>query len=58
MIMISRLVTYFTFIQILTFMDSFFVLVPVPTVDKAKFESYNLLTVVLEITEDFGRILP
>ena len=28
------------------------VLVPVPTVDKAKLESYNLLAVVLEITED------
>ena len=28
------------------------VLVPVPTVDKAKLESYNLLTVGLEITED------
>ena len=27
-------------------------LVPVPTVDKAKLESYNLLAVVLEITKD------
>ena len=28
------------------------VLVPVPTVDKAKLESYNLLAVVLDISKD------